>query len=146
MARTVPVFGKIVALINGNSIKGYTVSVSYECVVPELQDSTPGSPVVTAPVAASRPAGDDGSFRVEVQGPGDPVGPITVRASSPDRSESVEKQFVLADVSSALTIEVSGYQPFTISSTGDTASKITIRGRAIDKGGNAVSALLNMRF
>lgn len=137
MARSVVVFGKLVARQSGNSIKGYTVRVAYECVIPELRDPA-GAASVTAPVAASRPAEDDGSFRVEVQGPGDPVALITVRASSPDHSDSGEKQFSLAEVARAVTIEVDGYRPFTISSTGESSTRILIQGRAIDKAGKAV--------
>lgn len=137
MARTVVVFGKVVARQPGNSIKGYTVRVSYQCLVPELQDPTGASPPVTAPLSASRPAEDDGTFRVEIEGPSDPVGPITARASSPDRSDSGEKQFTLDDAGNAVTIEVNGYEPFTISSTGETSERVLIRGRVIDTSGKA---------
>ena len=138
MARTVVVFGKIVTQVSGNTVKGYTVTVSYDCIVPELEDPTGATAPVTAPVAASKPAEDDGTFRVEVQGPGDPVADITVRASSPDHSDSGETKVSLNDVANAVTVAVQGYVPFTIASIPDTSERLFIRGQAIDSKGQAV--------
>ncbi len=147
MAVTVLVFGRIHGrdLSSGNSIKGYTVSVFFECPVTDFQDDTTPEPQLTVPIAGSVPAAEDGSFRIELRAPADPIEPILVRASSPDRSETVEQQIALADLDDEITFEVEGFRPFTIApKPPEETERAYIRGRAIDSSGAPVNVGLGI--
>lgn len=140
MANSVLVFGRIQIRhpSTDNSLKGYTISVSFDYPVTDFQEESQ-EPALTVPVAGSVPTNDDGSFRIELRPAEKPVGPITVRASSPDKSESVEKQFAIDELTNEITLAVEGYRPFTIQPQPEPiAEGVYIRGRAINARGTAI--------
>ena len=147
MANTIIVFGtvQIRDVTTGNVLKGYTVSISFSYAVGDFQDPAAERSVVTIPVSASVPVSPNGSFRVEARAEGDIVGPIRVRANSPDRSDFAEKELAASDIANAITLVVEGYQPFTIEPPAERPEeRISIHGRAIDTRGTAAPAGLGI--
>ena len=86
MAITLTVFGKVQlrAGATGNSIKGYTVSVSVSFAVSDLAGPASERAPIEIPIAASAPVLPDGTFRVEATSEGEPTGNVRVRAAAPD--------------------------------------------------------------
>jgi len=85
---------------------------------------------------------EDGSFRIELQGAGQPLEPITLTISTPDGLEVHRDELTLDEAAQPLAIQVPGLERFAIQPSEDPARgrRLSLVGRVIDERGNMVPA------
>jgi hypothetical protein len=120
------------------STAGYAVTAQLHRNVALTPDDS--EEVITVPAAGSTRVSQDRSFRIEIGGEGDPVGPVEVTVSAPDGTRLASRQLTLNEAAQPLRLAVETVERHVVTPADDPAlgTRVTLAGRVVDITGRPV--------